>query len=378
MSSAPLLVVTGRDLLLLVPGDREPRKVRLSPGGAHEGAELASALLALSRGETPGRGLGNAASLLGPLREGPVRVGDRAARTLAESLGLRVVEAPSREVAALREALPPSSWEPDRELLLSLAEQALAERLASPEEVIITLSREGDRLERLLRKEREALRALTAAAGVDTPVADYASRSDEHVGALESRRRELDRALEETVLRTLPNTSAVLGARTAARLLSFAGSVTILLRLDASRVQVLGARRRRVGSPGPRHGVLYGAEGMDRIPPSRRGALARSLASWAVVAIRADLMTQGSVGAALAERREMRIVSLSRGRRVRRPEAGPARERAPRSGRGAEEGPVQRRERPPGPGREARDRDDHGGGPPQRPSRSGWHHRRRR
>ncbi len=314
MSPVPLLVVVGRDLLVQTPGEREPRRFRLSPGGAHEGAELASALLALSRGEPPSRGLGNIAGVLSGLPQGPVRVGDRAARALAEALGLKVEEAPSRGVAAFRESLPPLSWEPDREMLLALAEQALTERLASPEEVVITLSREGDRLDRLVRKESEALRALSATAGAETPVAEYASRAHEHLSALEARRKELERALEETVLLSLPNTSAILGPRTAGRLLSQAGSTSTLLRLGASRIQVIGARRRRPGSPGPRHGVLFGAEGMDRVPPSRRGALARSLASWAVVAVRADLLTHGSVGVALVERREQRIVALSRGR----------------------------------------------------------------
>lgn len=342
LAASPLLFLVSRDLYVLHPGEDVPRRLRLSPEGGHEGRELLLPLLALLRGEAPRSGLGNVVGPLSALRDGgPVQVADPGARAIAEALGLRVLEARSRVVAEARERLPPEVWEPDRELLLSAAEVGLEERLSSPEEVIITLSREGDRLERLLRKENEALGALSAAAGKETPVAEYAAHAGEHVRSLEVRYRELTQALEEATLRKLPNASAVIGPRTAARLLSLAGSPTALLHLNASRVQVLGARRRKPGSPGPRHGVLYSAEGMDRVPPSRRGALARSLASWTVVALRADLLTEGSVGAELAERRERRLESLSHGRavsRAPRPEPEPRRTaaepRARPSGRG--------------------------------------------
>ncbi|MDE1819945.1 MAG: hypothetical protein KGJ23_04975 [Euryarchaeota archaeon] len=335
MSVGPLLLVVGRELLVFTPGSRQPRRVTLSPGGSHEGQELFEALASLARGELPSRGLGNAVGALSSYREGPpVRVGDRTARALAEAAKLRVSEASSREVASLREALPPATWEPDRELLLGVAAAALEQRLASPEEVIITLSREGDRLQRLLRKEREALSALSGAAAPGTPVSTYAGKAEEHLRSLDGRMQELDRALNEVAVRTLPNSSAVVGSRTAARLLALAGSTSALLRLNSSRLQVLGARRRRPGTPGPRHGVMVGAEGMDRVPPHRRGALARSLASLLVVAVRADLQTQGSVGADLVERRERRIAALAKGRPRRRapfsPPSGPARLAEPR------------------------------------------------
>jgi hypothetical protein len=309
VSEPPLVLLCGRDLFLVRPPPAPVERLRLPL--PHDPPALAPALLALSRGQAPP---GIAAFLRRDLlpRLGPrARVGDLAARALAEAAGAKVEGAGERETARARERLPPDAWEIDREVELTLAEEAVRERLASPEETIITLSREGDRLERLLRKEQEAFSALGANAAPGTAVSAYASTAQDQLAALEQRRRDLQRALEEATIRLLPNASGVVGPRTAARLLAEAGGPETLLRWDASRLQLAGARRRRPGSPGPRHGVLYGAEGMDRVHPSRRGNLARSLASWVTVALRADLLTQGSVGAELAERRERRIVALS-------------------------------------------------------------------
>jgi RNA processing factor Prp31 len=73
----------------------------------------------------------------------------------------------------------------------------------------------------------------------------------------------------------------------------------------------VGARRRSTGH-GPRYGLIYLAEGMERVPPSRRGAFARSLASLATVALRADLLTHRTITESLLKKRETRISELIR------------------------------------------------------------------
>jgi RNA processing factor Prp31 len=130
--------------------------------------------------------------------------------------------------------------------------------------------------------------------------------------ALRLRRQELGHLLELETRRFLPNTSALVGARTAARLLALAGSPAALARAPSSRLQRLGSRPRGGPQAGPKYGVLYRAEGMDRVPPARRGALARSLASMLGPALRADLITGGALGSQLADRRERRIRDLGR------------------------------------------------------------------
>lgn len=324
MSEKALLVVVGRQAFLC-PEDRHaqgvPVPVPLLQGP--DEARTAQALLGLLNGTRSSPGSLQALAAQLPEGSGAIRVGDRAARTLVESLGRRAEEAPARLVAAARERLLPRGSPPERELLLAVAREALEERLASPEEVVISLAREAERLDRLVRREKEALGALAAGSTRGTAVSAYVARTDSYVGIVEERRRELDRALEQAILRILPNTSAVVGARTAGRLLALAGSPVNLLRMPASRIQILGARRRRPGSPGPRHGSIYGAEGMERVPPGRRGALARSMASWAAIALRADLLTHGSVGLALVERRERRIAALAKAWRPRPPPTAP-------------------------------------------------------
>lgn len=315
----PALLLAARDYLWICPDKTSaPKRVAL-PWSHERDAVLATrSWLALLAGRLPAGGLSGIAGELPGSPIEPVRVGDAVARAVVETLGRKAIEAPAREVAAARLRLPAEVWRPDREKLLAYSDECLKALLSSPGEVVISLSREGDRLDRLLQKEKESLGALAAGTGPDTLVASYAKRSEGHVAVLEERRRALDHAIEEAVTRLLPNTSAVVGARTAARLLAHTGSPRALLHLNASQLQIAGAGRRKPGSPTPRHGVLYHAEGMDRVPFDRRGALARSMASWAVVAVRADLLTQGSVGAELAERRERRIQALSEGRPRRR------------------------------------------------------------
>jgi hypothetical protein len=369
MGSSPLLFAAREYLWLQTDPGSPPRRIALPWSREVDPQAAARAWRALLDGRPWKGGLaGISAELPGPSEAG-LRVGDAAARAVVESLGRPAVDAPTREVAEARRQLPPEVWRPDRERLLAFAEESLRTLLSSPAEIIITLSREEDRFERLIRREREALTALEAGSSPDTVVALYAKGSEAHLAALEERRRGLDRAVEEATLRLLPNTSAVVGPRTAARLLAIAGSPRALLRLNASQVQIAGAGRRKPGSPGPRHGVLYRAEGMDRVRPDRRGALARSLASWTTVALRADLLTQGSVGSELARRRAARVETLSKGRlRPRFPKEAPAPAPPPR--------PPARPPRRTPPARPGARRQDRRG--PPRPRRDGpWKSRRR-
>jgi RNA processing factor Prp31 len=91
--------------------------------------------------------------------------------------------------------------------------------------------------------------------------------------------------------------------------------------MDASRLQLLGARRRPAAGPGargPRFGWLFRAERMDEVPPARRGAYARTLAGLAAAAARADATTRRDLSAALVARRDRRVSALRRSGREAR------------------------------------------------------------
>jgi len=95
-------------------------------------------------------------------------------------------------------------------------------------------------------------------------------------------------------------------------LLAAAGSVTALSRMNASRIQLLGSRRRPSPERGPRYGVLFRGVRMNDLPLARRGAYARSLASLAAIAIRADATTHAPVAEKLVARRDRRVEALRR------------------------------------------------------------------
>ena len=85
--------------------------------------------------------------------------------------------------------------------------------------------------------------------------------------------------------------------------------------MSASRLQLLGSRRRPSTSRGPRFGLIYRGARLTDVPPDRVGAYARSLAALASIAARADWSTHRGIAEDLVARRDRRVGQL----RQRRP-----------------------------------------------------------
>jgi nucleolar protein 56 len=91
----------------------------------------------------------------------------------------------------------------------------------------------------------------------------------------------------------IPNMSALVGALVAARLVSRAGGLTLISRMAASSIQVLGAESAlfshiRAGTPSPKHGLIFQHRRVHNAPRDVRGKLARILASKLAIAARLD------------------------------------------------------------------------------------------
>jgi hypothetical protein len=239
-------------------------------------------------------------------------VGSRLAQALGSASG-RVVESRSTiPLRKLRDLLPRTPAAADRDFLRAVAARQLERALRSPEEVVIALAREEERLERAVGREDRAAEAfLTVRSSLleeyDRRWKSARDRLAEHHAWLLSR-------LESETRDVLPNLSAVVGARIAGRLLAAAGSRSALGRMSASRLQVLGTRRRPSPERGPRYGILYRAERMADVPSGRRAAYARSLAALAVIAARSDASTRRDLGESLVARRDRRIDQLRKWR----------------------------------------------------------------
>ncbi len=227
-------------------------------------------------------------------------VGSKLARvvTVATTLDLRTARA----------ALPLPAPGDERRILLGVARDALERALRTPEEVLITLTREEERVERAVGREARAAESFLVLPG--SSLAEY-SRKWTGVRASLAQHHEMLADMVRLHARALvPNLSAVVGERAAARLVSEAGGVAALARMRAGRIQLLGTRRRPSPERGPRYGILYRAEGMAEVPAGRRGAYARSLGAIAAIAVRADATTHAQISPALVARRDRRIAQL--------------------------------------------------------------------
>jgi hypothetical protein len=293
---ATLVVARGRSWYVLP--DRGP--IRAFEPGPGNGADAAPAVP---------RALVEA--LAGPGRSTPVVAGGVAlAEALTRTLHRPVARADAAMWHRALERLPTPEPDAERRYTLERARADLEAALRSPEEVLVTLAREEERLERALGREERASEAFVALTG--TVLAEYADRWRRSRGSLAEHHRDLLVRLEGEARRTVPNLSAVVGARTAARLVAAAGGATPLARVSASRLQLLGSRRRPSAERGPRFGAIVLAEGSERVPADRRGAYARSLAALAAIAVRADVLTHGDVAPELVRRREARAARLRR------------------------------------------------------------------
>lgn len=210
---------------------------------------------------------------------------------------------------ALR-ALPDPGRSEARQLLLDAARSRLATALAAPEETLIALAREEERLETAVRREHGAAEQFLV--GPSGPLAEYAQEWTEARAGLDRHHARLVGRMERSAAATVPNLTRLVGARVAARLVARAGSREALGRMPAPRLQLLGSRRRPGGDRGPRFGILFRSARMMDVPEGRQGRFARSLAALAVIAARADALTGRDLGDLLVRRRDRRVEQLRR------------------------------------------------------------------
>jgi len=301
VGNGPALFVIGADSVRPLgpfPLDPDPR-------------ESASRFEALGRAELPTRLLAVLETVPGESRF--VASPPRLARAVAEFSGRRVDPPTTEELRRGRAAVPAPDPLVERRFFLALGHFRLELALRAPEEVLITLAREEERVERAAGRESRAAESFVPVPG--SPLDRHIAAWDRARGAMSELSEALRRTLEAEAKSLVPNLSAVVGARTAARLVALAGGVNPLSRMPAPRIQLLGSRRRPSPDRGPRYGILFRADRVADVPIGRRGAYARSLAALAAIAVRADATTHRNISAELVARRDRRVESLRRRRR---------------------------------------------------------------
>lgn len=234
----------------------------------------------------------------------------RLGRAIANRTGRPVETATLEELRRVRPTLPAPDPSVERQFFLVLGRARLERALRAPEEVLITLAREEERVERSVGREARAADSFVALP--DTPLDRHLGAWERARGALGDLGEALRRTVESEARALVPNLSALVGPRIAARLVAAAGGVLPLARMPGARIQLLGSRRRPSAERGPRFGILYRADRLTDVPIGRRGAYARTLAALAAIAIRADAHTHRDISAELVARRDRRIDALRR------------------------------------------------------------------
>jgi snoRNA binding domain, fibrillarin len=237
----------------------------------------------------------------------PILVADRPLRDWLVTRGLEVRVVDPLQLHSIRS----TGFRPDpeeRSMLLALARYRLQRAMQNPQAALTALAREEERLQRVLRRETNAADSWVSEGSA--ALAEYARISSLTRERLSRHLAELTTTLEAHAREVAPNLSAVVGPVVAAHLISAAGGLEPLARMNASRIQLLGAKRRFGPGRSPRFGLLYHADGMTQVPEGRAGALARSVAALAAIAARADATTGRPISAELVRRRERRISQL--------------------------------------------------------------------
>ena len=241
-----------------------------------------------------------------------ITVADRSLKDWLDHHGVTSGPVPLPVLRAVRSV----AFRPDpeeRATLLAFARLRLERAMRAPEASLTALAREEERVRRVVRRETNASDSWVSEGA---PVlSDYARVSASTRVQLTRHMADLTSALETIARQVAPNLSAVVGPAVAAHLIAAAGGLAALSRMDASRVQLLGARRRFGPGRSPRFGILYRAEGVSRVPPDRSAAYARSAAALAVIAARADATSRRAIADELVRRRERRIAQLTKRRR---------------------------------------------------------------
>lgn len=93
--------------------------------------------------------------------------------------------------------------------------------------------------------------------------------------------------------RVIPNTSELVGGLVAARIMARAGGLRKLASMPGSSVQVIGAEAAlfshiRIGSPSPKHGIIFQHRRVHNAHRGVRGRVARLLAAKIAIAARID------------------------------------------------------------------------------------------
>ncbi len=136
------------------------------------------------------------------------------------------------------EALGKNYYQILRKTALKVAEKQVEKELRREDRYVVALVKALDELDEAINMLSEKLEDIRAVK--DSEVADS---FEEKIRQLKDLRKQVEREIEEVMEKIAPNMTELVGAKIAAKLLERAGSMDRLVKLPASKIQVIGAEK---------------------------------------------------------------------------------------------------------------------------------------
>ncbi len=203
-----------------------------------------------------------------------------------------------------------------RRTALNVTERQVERELKREDRYVVALVKameEIDEAVNMLNEKLEDIRAVK-----ETEISQDFER---RISELRELRRKVEKEIEEVMEKIAPNLSEIAGPKVAAKLLERAGSMERLIRLPASKIQVIGAEkslykafaRMKRGKKAkiPKHGIIFLHPFIRTLPKAKRGKMARFLAAKLAIAAKIDYF-RGEVDESLYESIRKRYEELRR------------------------------------------------------------------
>ncbi len=184
-------------------------------------------------------------------------------------------------------------YEELRKVAIEVAEKEVEKELKREDRYVVMLLKALDELIESINILEEKYRDLVEIK--NSGVVESLNRS---INDLKKLRKEIEKEIEDIMLKIAPNLSEVAGVKLGARLIEKAGSLEKLATLPASTIQVIGAEkslfkaisRMKKGKKArvPKHGIIFQHPFIRTLPKRKRGKMARFLASKIAIAARVD------------------------------------------------------------------------------------------
>ncbi len=180
-----------------------------------------------------------------------------------------------------------------RKVAIEVAEKRVERELKREDRYVVALVKALEELDETINLLKEKLEDIE-----EIRESEVTKAFRERLKSLEMLRRMVEKEIEDVMAKIAPNMTEVAGAKIAAKLLERAGSFEKLIRMPASKIQLIGAEkslykalaRMRRGKKAkiPKHGIIFLHPFVRSLPKSKRGKMARFLAAKIAIAAKID------------------------------------------------------------------------------------------